>query len=67
MFEKNPWNSDILSKDAGRRPLFKNVTLPQVFFKHFARKNHLPVFYISGTLVKDAIIFTNFDVLSDVV
>ena len=67
MFEKNPWNSDILSKDAGRRPLFKNVTLPQVFFKHFARKNHLRGFYISGTLVKNGLIFTNFDVLSDVI
>ena len=27
-----------------------NVTLLQVFFKHFASKNQLPGFYISGTL-----------------
>ena len=32
-----------------------NVTLPQVFFKHFADKNQLPGFYISGTLVEDGL------------
>ena len=30
----------------------KNVTLPQLFFKHFASKNQLPGFYICGTFVK---------------
>ena len=35
--------------------LKKNVTLPQVFFKHFASKNQLPGFYISGTLVENGI------------
>ena len=34
----------------------QNVTLPQVFFKHFASKNQLPGFYISGTLVKKGLI-----------
>ena len=48
MFEKRLWKSDILSKDAGH--------LPQVFFKHFASKNQLPGFYISGTLVKNGFI-----------
>ena len=33
--------------------LYLNVTLPQVFFKHFASKNQLPGFYISGTLVEN--------------
>ena len=42
------YQSDILSKDAGH--------LPQVFFKHFASKNQLPGFYISGTLVKNGFI-----------
>ena len=32
---------------------WQNVTLPQVFFKHFASKNQLPGFYISGTLVEN--------------
>ena len=43
------------------RPMFhlstciftQNATLPQVFFK--AGKNQLPGFYISGTLVKNAL------------
>ena len=46
MFEKHLWKSDILSKD---------VTFPQVFFKHFASKNQLPGFYISGTLVENGL------------
>ena len=29
------------------------VTLPQVFFKHFAGKKQLPGFYISRTLVEN--------------
>ena len=33
--------------------VIENITLPQVFFKHFARKNQLPGFYISGTLVEN--------------
>ena len=36
--------------------LYLNVTLPQVFFKHFASKNQLPGFYISGTLVENRLI-----------
>ena len=28
---------------------WQNVTLPLVSFKHFASKNQLPGFYISGT------------------
>ena len=31
----------------------QNVTLRQVFSKHFDRKNQLPGFYISGTLVEN--------------
>ena len=57
MFEKHLWKSDILSKDAGHQPTFllKNVTVPQVFFKHFASKSQLPGFYISRTLVKNGL------------
>ena len=33
----------------------KNVTLPQVFFKHFSSKNQLPGFYINGTLVENGL------------
>ena len=51
MFEKHLWKSDILSKD---------VTLPQVFFKHFASKNQLPGFYISETLVENGLSCTSF-------
>ena len=47
MFEKDLWESDILSKDAGHR---------QVLFKHFASKKQLPGFYISGTLVENRLI-----------
>ena len=50
MFEKHLWKSDILSKD---------VTLPQVFFKHFASKNQLPGFYISRTLVENGLNLIN--------
>ena len=50
MFEKHLWKSDILSKDAGHI-----IPLPQVFFKHFANKNQLPGFYISGTLVENGL------------
>ena len=68
MLEKNVWKSDILSKDAAyirteygeirylvrmqAASLLKNVTLPQVFFKHFASKNKLPSLSISGTFFK---------------
>ena len=47
MFEKHLWKSDILSKDK------KNVTLPQVFFEHFAGKNQLPGLSTNGTLVEN--------------
>ena len=33
-----------------------DVTLPQVFFKHFVCKNQLPGFYIIGTLVENGLI-----------
>ena len=33
----------------------KNITLPQVFFKHFPIKNQLPGFYISETLVENGL------------
>ena len=33
--------------------LYLNVTLPQVFFKHFASKNQRPSFHIKGTLVEN--------------
>ena len=36
--------------------LLENGTLPQVFFKHFASKNQLPGFCISGTLVEKGLI-----------
>ena len=49
MFEKHLWKSDILSNWI----FTKNVTLPQVFFKHLTGKNQLPGFYISGTLVEN--------------
>ena len=35
---------------------WQNVTLPQVFFKHFASKNQLPGFYVSETLVENGLI-----------
>ena len=55
MFEKHLWKSDILSKDpchrpAGDRPA--DLTLAG-FFKHFASKNQLPGFYLSGRLVEN--------------
>ena len=46
MFEKRVCKSDISSK---------NFILPQVFFKHFASKNQLPGFYVSGTLVENGL------------
>ena len=56
MFEKHLWKSEILSKDAVRWYFTQNVTLPQVFFKHFGSKNQLPSFYISWTLVGNGLI-----------
>ena len=58
MFEKHLWKSDILSKDAGQRPAFllKMSTLQRVSFKHFASKNQLSGFYISGALVDNMLI-----------
>ena len=50
MFEKHLWKSDILSKD---------VTFPQVFFKHFASKNQLPGFYMSETLIENSLILVS--------
>ena len=35
--------------------LYLNVTLPQVFFKHFASKNQLPGLFVRGTLVKNGL------------
>ena len=46
--------------------VIENVTLPQVFFKHFASKNQLPGFYISGILVKNGLIlWKKFEYLCD--
>ena len=33
----------------------QDVTLPQVFFKHFTSTNQLPGFYMSGTLVENGL------------
>ena len=45
MFKKRLWKSYILS----------NVTLPEVFFNHFARKNQLPGLSVSETLVENGL------------
>ena len=56
MCEQHLWKSDILSKDPGHRPAsLLDVTLPQVFFRHFASKNHLPGFSIIGTLARNGL------------
>ena len=34
----------------------QNVTLPQVFFKHFASNNQLPSLSVSGALVENELI-----------
>ena len=36
--------------------VIENVTLPQVFFKHFASKNQLPGLSVTGTLVENGLI-----------
>ena len=54
MFEKHLWKSDILSKWVAFY-LYLNVTLPQVFFKHFASKIQLPGLSVSETLVKNGL------------
>ena len=58
MFEKHPWKSDILRKDAGHRPasLLKMSLFHKCFVKHFDSKNQLPGFYIGGTLVENGLI-----------
>ena len=60
MFEKHIRKSDILSKDAGHRPasLLKMSIFDRCFSKHFASKNQLPSFYISGTLVENGLRLT---------
>ena len=35
-----------------------NVTLPQVFFKHFARESQLPGFCINGALVENGLVIS---------
>ena len=35
----------------------ENITLPHVFFKHFASKHQLPGLSVSGTLVENGLIF----------
>ena len=47
---------DILNKDAGHHLYLKNVTLPQVFLKHFA-KNQEPGLSVNGTLVENGLIW----------
>ena len=67
MFEKHLWKSDILSKDTGQRCrsmtcIFTyNVTLPQVFFKHFDSKNQLPGLSIIGTLVENRLVLNELE------
>ena len=46
MFEKYLRKIDILSKNL-------NVTLLQMFFKHFASNYQLPGLFVSGTLVEN--------------
>ena len=54
MFEKHLWKSDMFSKEAGHRlPSLLKMSLPQVFFKHFASKNQLLGSSVSGTLVEN--------------
>ena len=57
MFEKTPvdeWH--FKQRCMSSTSIFtENVTLPQLIFKHFASKNQLPVFYISGTLGKNGL------------
>ena len=56
MFEKHLWKSDMFSKEAGHRlPSLLKMSLPQVFFKHFASKSQLHGFYISGILVQNGL------------
>ena len=40
------------------------VTLPQVFFKHFASKNQLPGLSVNGTLVENGLINKQSDLVS---
>ena len=54
MFEKTPveeWHFKLRCRSS-TCILTWNVTLPQVFFKHFISKKQLPGFYISRTLVE---------------
>ena len=44
----------------------QNVTLPQVVFKHFTRKNQLSGFYISGTLVENGLRDCNQNLTSNI-
>ena len=49
--EKHLWKIKILSKDAGHRPASLLKMSPfYMFFKHFASKNQLPGFSVTGTL-----------------
>ena len=51
MCEKYVWETEILSNDGLNQTVFLlKMSLPQVFFTHFAGKNQLPGFSISGTL-----------------
>ena len=56
MFEKHLWKSDTNFKlRFMSSTFFKNVTLPRVFFKHFAGKNQLSGFCIGGTLEENGL------------
>ena len=56
MFEKHLWKSDVFNKEAGHRlPSLLKMSLPQVFFKHFASKNQLRGSYINETLVQNGL------------
>ena len=55
-YQQNVWKTPVEEWHFKTCIFTQNVTLPQVFFKHFASKNQLPGFYISGTLVENGLI-----------
>ena len=53
----NPFSTNVpLIDKPGSGFYQQNVTLPQVFLKHFASKNQLPGLSISGTVVEEGLI-----------
>ena len=51
----NPFLTNVPFIDKPGSWFLLNVTLPQVFFKHFACKNQLLGFYISRTLIENGL------------